>query len=110
MEPKYVDVQEAAALLGVPRKKVAALIKEGVLEARPSILDKRRKLIDRTAVENLLRQEGRTSPAAELPQTPEELEQLMTGDLKRMDAREWLTEAERVRVQAREQRRKGKRT
>ena len=110
MEAKYVDVQEAAALLGVPRKKVAALIKEGVLEARPSILDKRRKLIDRRAVEALLVQEGRSSPLQQLPHTGEELEQLMAGELKQMDAREWLAEAERIRVQARERRGKGKRT
>ena len=80
MEPKYVDVQEAAGLLGVPRKKVAALIKEGVLEARPSLLDKRRKLIDRRAVEALLVQEGRSSPLQQLPRTGEELEQLMQAN------------------------------
>lgn len=57
-EPKvpggYVDVEAAAARLGVSRTKVWRLIKEGVLVARPDVLDRRRKLIAVADLDRLL--------------------------------------------------------
>jgi len=57
---EYLSIGEAAALLGVSRNKVVRLIKEGVLPAEDSILDKRRKRIPRAAVLDILKREGRT--------------------------------------------------
>lgn len=68
MEPQFVDIQGAAALLGVPRKKVAGLVRDGVLVAEPSVLDKRRKLIRRSDLEALLAREGKVPVRVEEPQ------------------------------------------
>jgi excisionase family DNA binding protein len=55
---EYLSIQEAAALLGVSREKVARLIKEGLLPAEDSLLDKRRKRIPRSALQDILKREG----------------------------------------------------
>jgi len=55
---EYLSIQEAAALLGVSREKVARLIKEGLLPAEDSLLDKRRKRIPRSALQEILKREG----------------------------------------------------
>jgi excisionase family DNA binding protein len=57
-----VMVTEAAEMLGVTKEKVARLIKKGVLNAEPSTLDARRKLIPRVQVEAILARDGH--PAA----------------------------------------------
>jgi excisionase family DNA binding protein len=57
---EHLSIGEAATLLGVSRNKVVRLIKEGVLPAEDSILDKRRKRIPRSAVLDILKREGRT--------------------------------------------------
>jgi hypothetical protein len=46
----YLTVGEARELLGISRPKMARLLKDGVLTARVDPLDKRSKLVSRTAV------------------------------------------------------------
>ena len=58
---EYLSIGQAAVLLGVHRSKVRRLIQEGRLPAEDSVLDKRRKRIPRSTVEEILRHEGVTS-------------------------------------------------
>ena len=61
MNNDVVTVTEAAELLGTSKEKIARLVRQGVLTARRSTLDARRRLIPRSEIEELLRAEGRTS-------------------------------------------------
>jgi excisionase family DNA binding protein len=66
-EMDYVTVNEAADFLGVSRRKVARMIASGELDVRESKLDKRRRLIPRVQIEEMLETEGRRqAPRAEL--------------------------------------------
>ena len=57
-EPEdLIPLSEARELLGVSRLKVAQLVREGHLQAFPSLLDKRSKLVSREAVLKLQRRE-----------------------------------------------------
>lgn len=51
--PAYMTVAEARDYLGVSKKKIAELIEEGVLPSESNPLDKRSKLVLRSAVEEL---------------------------------------------------------
>lgn len=53
MAEEYVTAREAGEILGVSKVKMAQLIKDGVLAAHDSVLDKRVKLIRRADVEAL---------------------------------------------------------
>jgi excisionase family DNA binding protein len=55
---EYLTIQAAAAELGVTRDKVARLVKDGILPAEDSVLDKRKKLIPRASVVALMKREG----------------------------------------------------
>lgn len=61
---KYITVGEARELLGVSEPKIAAMIKAGELPWVPNPLDKRSKLLDRAAVEQLatMRQPSKSVP------------------------------------------------
>lgn len=50
-EPKYWTITRAAEALGVDRKKIRRMIQEGQLEAVVNPVDKRERLVPRTAVE-----------------------------------------------------------
>lgn len=53
-----VTVTEAARMLGTTNERIARLIKSGILSSRGSALDRRRRLIPRAQVEQILREEG----------------------------------------------------
>jgi excisionase family DNA binding protein len=71
MNNDVVTVTEAAELLGTSKEKVARLVRQGVLTARRSTLDARRRLIPRTEIEELLRAEGH-APASEEMRSPDQ--------------------------------------
>ena len=56
MTDEYVTVREAGELLGVSKVKMAQLLRDGVLSAQESVLDRRVKLILRADVERLAKQ------------------------------------------------------
>lgn len=56
MTDEYVTVREAGELLGVSKVKMAQLLRDGVLKAQESVLDRRVKLILREDVERLAKQ------------------------------------------------------
>jgi hypothetical protein len=60
----FMTAGEARAQLGISPKKLAALIREGVLTTEPDPLDKRVKLVRRADVEALAEQSSKTSAAA----------------------------------------------
>lgn len=53
-EQKYLNIQEAAEALGVNRKRIWRMIRDGQLEAITNPVDRREKLIPREAIEQLL--------------------------------------------------------
>jgi excisionase family DNA binding protein len=53
-EPKYFTIQDAAEALGVNRKRIWRMIRDGQLEAITNPVDRREKLIPREAIERLL--------------------------------------------------------
>lgn len=55
MADEYVTVREAGEMLGVSKVKMAQLIRDGLLDAQESVLDKRVKLLRREDVERLAR-------------------------------------------------------
>lgn len=52
-DEEYVTVREAGEMLGVSKVKMAQLLRDGVLTAQDSVLDKRVKLIKREDVERI---------------------------------------------------------
>lgn len=52
-EPQYVTIQGAAAALGVTRRRVWQMVKNGDLEARTNPLDRREKLIPQSEIDRL---------------------------------------------------------
>ncbi|MHB1417635.1 MAG: helix-turn-helix domain-containing protein [Chloroflexota bacterium] len=62
MSEEYVPLLEAAAYLGVSRVKLSRLVKEGVLTAVSSPLDKRLKLFKRSDLEVLRQAPRRSAP------------------------------------------------
>jgi excisionase family DNA binding protein len=57
-----VTVTEAARMLGSTSDRITRLIKRGILTSRTSNLDRRRRLIPREQVEQILREEGNKLP------------------------------------------------
>jgi excisionase family DNA binding protein len=55
MSEEFVTLKEAQALLGVSNFTVWRMVKDGRLTAYPSQVDRRKKLVRRSAVEALLR-------------------------------------------------------
>jgi hypothetical protein len=53
----HISLTEARHILGVSRIKIAQLVRDGYLEAFPSLLDKRVKLVSRAAVLQLQQRE-----------------------------------------------------
>ncbi|HEX9413606.1 MAG TPA: helix-turn-helix domain-containing protein [Ktedonobacterales bacterium] len=53
MKPELMTIGKAQALLGVSKKKMAQLIRDGELMTLPNPLDKRIKLVKRSDVEEL---------------------------------------------------------
>jgi excisionase family DNA binding protein len=53
-----LTIGQASLVLGVSRNKVARLVHAGALPASPSLLDYRRKLIPRDAVDELAARES----------------------------------------------------
>lgn len=52
-EPEYLNIQQAADALGVTRRRIWAMVKDGQLPAIQNPLDRREKLIARVDVERL---------------------------------------------------------
>jgi excisionase family DNA binding protein len=52
-EPKYLTITQAAEVLGVDRKKIRRMIRDGQLQAIVNPIDKRERLVPRTAIESL---------------------------------------------------------
>jgi excisionase family DNA binding protein len=53
-DPQYVTVQIAAETLGVSRRRIWDLIRQGSIEAIQNPLDKREKLIPQSEIDRLL--------------------------------------------------------
>lgn len=53
-EPKYLNIRDAAAMLGVERKKIQRMIKAGELEAIQSPVDRRERLVLKSSIDSLL--------------------------------------------------------
>lgn len=52
-ESEYLNIQQAADALGVTRRRIWAMVKEGQLPAIQNPLDRREKLVARSHVDRL---------------------------------------------------------
>ena len=59
MSEEFMTVAQAREYLGIGKRKMADLIKEGTLQTRPDPLDERVKLIPRSDVEALKERSGK---------------------------------------------------
>lgn len=62
--PQYVTVQTAADMLGVSRRRIWDLIRQGSIEAIQNPLDKREKLIPQSEVDRFMQFASASKKAA----------------------------------------------